>query len=146
MKETVECEPLTPSQIGNVAIFLLKGGPKDHYDFLELYLRAWAKTAGEVYNKCFQPSVAGKLLSALRTAFKDDEEDDNNDWTADPEVEYSLHNPRFKTDPSRPVSVLNEYYNRSWHPYDWYVRANTEVRVMTLRSEVAGPRCLLLAL
>jgi Eukaryotic-type carbonic anhydrase len=41
--------------------------------------------------------------------------------------EYRIHNPRYPKEPSQPKFVSQTYYNREWHPYDWYVQANTEV-------------------
>jgi hypothetical protein len=38
--------------IGNVAVFLEKGTEEDHYDFLELYLRAWRESVAKVYKTC----------------------------------------------------------------------------------------------
>jgi Eukaryotic-type carbonic anhydrase len=40
------------TQLGNVAIFLVKGTDNDHYDFLELYLHQWAKVASQVNTDC----------------------------------------------------------------------------------------------
>lgn len=40
--------------------------------------------------------------------------------------EYPLHNPRFKHDTSQPQIMSKPYYDREWHPYIWYVQANTE--------------------
>jgi hypothetical protein len=121
--------PLTNAyQIGNVAIMLKKGGPKHRYDFLDLYLHTWAKTAQAVYYKCFPSDIAGNLTSDLFSAFEDEAGDVIPGVDQDVDDEYRLHEPRYPGEPSQPKSVVESYYDRQWHPYDWYVKANTEVR------------------
>jgi hypothetical protein len=95
-----------------------------------LYLRAWAKKAEETYKKCFLPDRAGRMLSDLLSAFDDEEEErEEGEMVKNRELNdvYQIHNPRFPKEPSQPKSVSQTYFNRAFHPYDWYVQANTEV-------------------
>lgn len=114
------------SQIGNVAIMLEKGTPEDRYDFLNLYFKEWQKEEDKVIAKCFPNGLPG---SDKNDNEKEDDEDDDKDKTpAAPRSQkaYPLHNPRYKIDKSKPQMIKESYYKREWHPYDWYVQANTE--------------------
>lgn len=111
---------------------LQKGSPKDRYDFLDLYLRAWERVANKIYRKCF-PEEARKLAADLSKAFDDEKGDflhdvETNGHERGLEEEFPLHDPRFQKEPSQPRSISKHYYDRKWHPYDWYIKANTEVR------------------
>lgn len=106
---------------------LKKGSLNNRYDFLDLYLHAWAKKAQEVYYKCFSSDIAESLSFDLYSAFEDEAGDLMAGDDLDVDDEYRLHEPRYPEEPSQPRSVSEVYYDRQWHPYDWYVKSNTEV-------------------
>ena len=122
---------------------LEKGTRKDKYDFLELYFRGWEKVAEKIERQCFPDEVVanveiedepdtGDQTVADNSGLdeKDVDEDNGEEDTAVGELEvqkaYPLHNPRFRDDTSVPQLLSKDYYKRQWHPYDWYVKVNTE--------------------
>lgn len=90
---------------------LKKGSVQDNYDFLDLYLRKWEKEANKIHRRCFGTNV-DYAESAYSGPVKDDA--------------YPLFNPQFRRDDSVGQMIEKDHYNRTWHPYDWYVKANTE--------------------
>jgi Eukaryotic-type carbonic anhydrase len=89
---------LTFLQLGSVAIFFVNGTTADHYDFLELYLREWAKKALKVQSDCnlrakkqqakmtavtatTTTTTTAMLGTMLETATLENDNDDS--WTAD---------------------------------------------------------------
>lgn len=111
-----------------MSILLEKGAPRDRYDFLDLYLETWIKEANRVHRDCFGEERARKLEEDLRAANTDTAEDYEESMGRKLQDEYELHDPKHPDDTSDPRSVSKDYFDRDWHPYDWYAKANTEVR------------------
>lgn len=114
-------------QIGNLSIFLEKGGPNDRYDFLDLYIQGWVAEAEKTIQHCF-PAEARRLSAELRSTIDSINDADVNVASRKLQEEFRLHNPRFPGDITQPEVLSYKHYNRTWHPYDWYSKANTEVR------------------
>lgn len=104
------------------------GGSDDKYDFLDLYIRQWRKEEQRVLELCFPGGLSNN--SSNLNGFDDGGEGEGNQSGAGSEqngkLTFPLHDPRFTTDRSQPEIQSKPYFNRAWHPYDWYVRANTE--------------------
>jgi hypothetical protein len=132
-------------QFGNLSILLQEGTESDQYDFLDLHIQGWRAEAAQVHQKCFPWPTARRLSAELvRAAFDDpvvavatmSGKVARTDASPSPSrrrrlclPEYPLHNPRFTHDTSKPVNVSAPYnFTRPWHPYDWYIQANTQVR------------------
>jgi hypothetical protein len=130
-------------QIGNIVIMLEEGTEADRYDFLDLHLEGWQKAANATLAAC--------STNVKRQRRAEEEDGDEIHVAASnttsrrrlPGVE--LHDPSFSRDPSQPVFIPNgttrTNYTRAWHPYDWYIKANTEVRERIVRhaSSLTGP-------
>jgi carbonic anhydrase len=68
--------------LGNVAIFLEKGTTKDHYRFLELYLRAWTESAAKAKQACKARGYRDLQSSEDYVMWNEDDFDhDEEDWT-----------------------------------------------------------------
>jgi len=111
---------------------LEKGTKEDKYDFLELYIRNWKKEEARVKENC---NVTGDASDVD----DDDQEEGDRDLTKDG-LTFPLHEPRFKGDKSRPEFISKPYYKREWHPYDWYVHANTEY-YFNYKGSMPEPPC-----
>ena len=122
------------TQTGVVSVLLENGKPSDRYDFLDLYLERWTKEANKVHRDCFGEDTARKLEAELRAANEDLEDDFKDQEGRNLEEDYELHDPQHQDDTSVPRSVSKEYYDRDWHPYDWYTKTNTEVRTKQVVS------------
>jgi hypothetical protein len=126
------------TQIGNLSILLQEGTANDQFDFLDLHIQGWVAEAARVNQKCFSGPKARRLSAELESAleavdyFAGAAADANNVTTTAAARRRSLpsfpqHDPRYYKDTSTPKSVFTKYYDRTWHPYDWYLKANTEV-------------------
>jgi hypothetical protein len=119
---------------------LLAGRPDDRYDFLDLHIEGWVAAAKRVHEKCFSRHKARRLSAELESALEavDYHQPGPNVTTTARQLGQPrrlagvpLHNPRFYKDSSQPKAVSTRYFDREFHPYDWYVQANTEVRHRT---------------
>jgi hypothetical protein len=99
-------------QIGNVAIFLERGNDTDHYDFLDLYTRRWLKTERAVFQAC---RARNMTPSSRRRGTATGTDDDIHELSTR------------QTAGGLPQWLSKPFFNRSYHPYDWYVKSGTEV-------------------
>lgn len=143
---------------------LEKGNPSDKYDLLDLYFRGWEKVAKKHKRKCFPEYLANLELLADERAWnqtgtatfgdaddtEEEEEEEENDEGADVdeletaqmvEKTFPLHSPRMRDDTSVPRHVSKKYYDREFHPYDWYDRVNTEY-YFRYEGSMLEPPCL----
>lgn len=114
--------------IGNVSIMLEKGGPEDRYDFLDLYIRKWRREARRIKSHCFPDIYPQNRRHAAEVV---PTEAPAGNRTLSNRGLWSLkrpgfHNPRFQKDTTWPQFLARANYDRYWHPYDWYIQANTE--------------------
>jgi hypothetical protein len=126
-------------QIGNIAILLDEGDPDDTYDFLELYIQGWEDEADKVKQRCNGGRKARQLAEELKSDSEEIVLDSAAHWNMTVTSRnlragrklpaYPLHDPRYFDDRTKPPVVSRPpYYDRTWTPYDPYIRANTEVR------------------
>ena len=110
--------------------FLERGNKTDHYDFLELYLRSWQQQADATYNACKK-----------RRLLKEDGSDNEDEvWANEDDLDEKLSHDASDNHARRglkangPQMMTYDYFNRSYNPYDWMERANTEVRYYMFNS------------
>jgi hypothetical protein len=127
------------SKIGNLSILLQEGGPNDRYDFLDLHIQGWVEAAKKVIDKCNSrrrltelDDTAAELDAALE-AVGYFALNVTTTTTEERRSLFPLHDPKFHRDPTQPRAVQKPWYDRTWHPYDWYIKANTEVRCTVCR-------------
>jgi hypothetical protein len=122
---------------------LQEGSPNDKYDFLELHIQGWIDEANKVYQKCFPGKKARRLSDELQSALAAFDNDynatvANGNLTAATSRSlrassrklqgFPLHDPRFFSDNTQPKVISTPYYDGTFHPYQFYIKANTEVR------------------
>ena len=93
----------TDRLVGNVSILLQKGNETDRYDFLDLYIKSFEEEASNIYRAC-----KWKLLSS-----------ENN--IRDGGRDLLRRMPRHQRQ-----QIETEYFNRTFNPYDWYLKTGTE--------------------
>jgi hypothetical protein len=124
------------SKIGNLSILLQEGGPNDRYDFLDLHIQGWVEAAKKVIDKCNSRRRLTELddtEAELDAALEAVGYFALNVTTEERRSLFPLHDPKFHRDPTQPRAVQKPWYDRTWHPYDWYIKANTEVRCTVCR-------------
>lgn len=113
-------------QIGNVAIFLEQGSRHDHYDFLELYIREWLKTANKIKRKCARRRL---LRDSNVSNIEDEEEGPPNDTELDNAFDFDVVQESSRSRKLWEIPTLTRnYFSREFHPYDWVSKVGTEVR------------------
>jgi hypothetical protein len=97
-----------------VAILLERGNETDHYDYLELFIRRWKREANIIQQDCMGRNYTASSTPSLRQT--------ENRAREDRIAKIST--------PDMPAEIVDtRYYSRELHPYDWYKKTNTEVRV-----------------
>ena len=123
------CVLLTPTlvldQIGNVAILLEQGEETDDYDFLELYIRRWKKEQRLVREAC---GVTGLLEEQEFYKADDEEQEENGFLRRALGVEQETVQAKRRAEHDESPQILSKpWFNRTFNPYDWYVKTETEV-------------------
>jgi hypothetical protein len=118
------------TQVGNLSILLESVPGAERYDFLDLHIQGWADVQKSAIAKCFPNRNGRRLLaeleSELAAAF------DGNVTATSRKLNHEdtpLHDPHFQKLTFKPtMCTFNApFSNRACHPYDWYIKANTEV-------------------
>jgi hypothetical protein len=106
------------------------GTPDDKYDFLDLHIQGWVNATKKTHDKCFPPSTARRLSAELESALEAFDAAAGNVTAPSRKLEeFPLHDPRFQRDDTEPRwESYPPYFDRTAHAYDWYLKANTEVR------------------
>lgn len=93
----------TDRLVGNVSVLLQKGNESDRYDFLDLYIKSFEEEVTNIYRACKHKYMSEAKKNGIG------------------QRRLLRRLPRHKRQ-----HIETEYFNRTFNPYDWYLKTGTE--------------------